>query len=149
MLSRSVIRDNCVTHYTLPVQPITGGSWNHSHVEKSLTSPNQRYAKNLKRLIELHEMTVAQVAEKAKLVPKQVYNLLNASHDPRLKGLEKVAAVFGLSAWQMLAVDLDEKPGDAKQILRLLELFSATDGSGRHTILQVADIASTKPTKGI
>lgn len=149
MLSRSVIRGNCVTHYTWPVQPITGGSWNHLQMEKSLTSPTQRYAKNLKRLIDMHEMTVAQVADKAKLVPKQVYNLLNASHDPRLKGLEKVANVFGLSAWQMLAVDLDEKPADVKQALRLLELFSATDSSGRHTILQVADIASTKPTKGL
>jgi transcriptional regulator with XRE-family HTH domain len=118
-------------------------------MEKSLTSPTQRYAKNLKRLIEMHEMTVAQVADKAKLVPKQVYNLLNASHDPRLKGLEKVANVFGLSAWQMLAVDLDEKPGDVKQTLKLLELFSASDSSGRHTILQVADIASTKPAKAL
>lgn len=149
MLSRSVIRGSCVTHYTVGVQPITEGSWNHLQMEKAPTSPTQRYAKNLKRLIELNEMTVAQVAERAKVIPKQVYNLLNASHDPRLKGLEKVAAVFGLSAWQMLAVDLDGKPSDVKQVLQLLERFSRTDEAGRQTILQVAEIAATKPGKGI
>lgn len=147
MLSRSVIGGTSVTLYTFPVQPFTEGSWNHLRVEKSLTSPIQRYAKNLRRLIELHELSVAQVADRAKVIPKQVYNLLNASHDPRLKGLEKVAQVFGLSAWQMLAVDLDDKPGDAKQIMALLERFSASDESGRKTILQVAEIAATKPGK--
>lgn len=116
-------------------------------MQKPLTSPLHRYAKNLKTLIALNEMTVIQVAEKAHVIPKQVYNLLNASHDARLKGLEKVANVFGLSAWQMLATDLEGKPAEAKQVLRLLERFAATDESGRHTILQVAEIAASKPTE--
>ena len=133
--------------YTNNAQHITEGAWNHLQMQAQTTSPLHRYAKNLKALIALHEMTVIQVAEKAKLTPKQIYNLLNANHDPRLKGLEKVANVFGLSAWQMLATDLEGKPAEAKQVLTLLERFSEADEGGRQTILQVADIASTKPAK--
>ena len=142
MFSRSVIRAGCVTHYTSDVQPITEPAWNHPLVEKSLTPPTRRYARNLKALIALHETSVAEVAERAGVRPKQVYNLLNASHDPRLKGLEKVANVFGLSAWQMLATDLDGRPADVKRVLTLLERFSAADEAGRLAIMQVAELAS-------
>lgn len=128
------------------MQHVTDGTCNHLQVEKTPTSPMQRYARNLKALIALHEMTVAQVAERAKVIPKQVYNLLNASHDARIKGLEKIANVFGLSAWQMLAVDLEGKPAEMKQVLRLLGRFAATDEAGRATILQVAEIAASKPS---
>jgi transcriptional regulator with XRE-family HTH domain len=86
-------------------------------------------------------MSVAEVAAAARVIPKQVYNLLNESHDPRIKGLEKVARVFGLSAWQMLAVDLTLKPAENKRILSLLENFSAADEAGQETILKVAEIA--------
>lgn len=118
--------------------------WNHLQVQKQPISPLHRYAKNLKALIALHEMTVAQVAERAKVIPKQVYNLLNASHDPRLKGLEKVANVFGLSAWQMLAVDLEGKPAEMRRVLTLLERFTAADEAGQAAIMQVAEIASNR-----
>lgn len=113
-------------------------------MQKQPISPLHRYAKNLKALIALHEMTVAQVAERAKVIPKQVYNLLNASHDPRLKGLEKVANVFGLSAWQMLAVDLEGKPAEMRRVLTLLERFTAADEAGQAAIMQVAEIASNR-----
>lgn len=146
MLARSVIRGRSVTLYTNDAQHVTDVPWNHLQMQKPPTSPLHRYAKNLRALIDLHEMTVIQVAEKAKIIPKQVYNLLNASHDPRLKGLEKVANVFGLSAWQMLAVDLDGKPAELKQVLTLLERFSAMDEAGRATLMQVAEIAASKPS---
>jgi transcriptional regulator with XRE-family HTH domain len=146
VFSSSVIRGRSVTNYTGGVQHVTDGAWNHLQMQKPATSPLDRFSKNLKTLIALHEMTVAQVAEKARVIPKQVYNLLNGSHDPRLKGLEKVANVFGLSAWQMLAIDLEGKPAEIKQVLRLLELFTATDESGRKTIMQVAEIAASVPS---
>lgn len=117
-------------------------------METKAPSPARRYAENLKKLIALHEMTVAQVAAIAKVRPKQVYNFLNASHDPRVKGLEKVANVFGLSAWHMMAADLTDKPADNKQVLALLDSFMAADATGRTTILQVAKIAATMPGKG-
>ncbi len=92
-------------------------------------------------------MTVAQVAERARVIPKQVYNVLNVSHDPRIKGLEKVANVFGLTTWQMLATDLTTKPAENKQILMLLELFSDASEAGRAAIMQVAEMAAGRAPK--
>jgi transcriptional regulator with XRE-family HTH domain len=111
-------------------------------MSRDVVPPAYRYARNLKILLELHGMTVAEVAKKANVIPKQVYNLLNVSHDPRVKGLEKVANAFGLTTWQMLAFDMTDRPAENRQILELLESFAMADESGRATILRVAEIAS-------
>lgn len=112
-------------------------------------SPAARFAKNLRTLIDLRGMTVAQVAEAARIIPKQVYNFLNVSHDPRIKGLEKVANVFALTTWQMLATDLTTVPAENKQVLTLLEHFTAADEAGRATIMQVAQIAASKSSRSL
>jgi hypothetical protein len=147
VLSSNDIPPFSVKNYTPVKQPISQGSWNAFHMREPPIKPVVRFAENLKRLIEIEKISVARVAEGAKITPKQVYNFMAAGHDFRLKGIEKVAQVFGLSAWQMLAVDLTEKPLDNKQVLRLLELFSRADEPGQQAILQVAEIAAGKPPK--
>jgi transcriptional regulator with XRE-family HTH domain len=134
----------CVTNYTNVKKPVTGLACNHFQMSNAPPTPARRYAENLKKLIAMHEMTVAQVAAIAHVIPKQVYNLLNSSHDPRLKGLEKVANVFNLTAWQMMAFDFTDQPSDNKRVLALLERFGAADEAGRETILSVAEIASNR-----
>jgi transcriptional regulator with XRE-family HTH domain len=137
----------CVNHYTYVKQPISQGSCNAFHMREPPTRPVARYGKNLKFLIDTGEKGVADVAKAIGKPPKQVYNFINGAHDPRLKGLEKVANVFGLSAWQMLAIDFTEKPVDYKQVLALLELYSSADEAGRKAILGVAQIAAQKPSR--
>jgi transcriptional regulator with XRE-family HTH domain len=136
-----------VKHYIAVKQPVTHGGCNHLPMAKLVSAPVNRYAENLKILIKTHDMTVAQVAERARVIPKQVYNLLNSSHDPRVKGLEKVANVFGLTTWQMLAVDFTDKPAENKLVLQLLELFSEADVNGRTAIMQVAEMAANRTRK--
>lgn len=109
--------------------------------------PVVRFSENLNRLIDKADNTVTKVAGRAGVQPKQVYNLMDAGHDFRLKSCEKVANAFGLSAWQMLAVDFTEKPAQNKQILMLLELFSRADTAGREAIMRVAEVAASKPSK--
>jgi transcriptional regulator with XRE-family HTH domain len=147
VLSRSVIRGNCVTHYTDGAQHVTQGGCNHFQMAKTPKTPAHRYAENLRILLKLHEMTVADVALAAGVVPKQVYNFLNVSHDPRIKGLEKVANVFGLTTWQMLAIDMTTSPAENRRVLALLERFSAADEGGQAAILQVAEMAASKALK--
>jgi transcriptional regulator with XRE-family HTH domain len=142
VLRSSDIGALCVNHYTDVKSHVTRTGWNHSRMSRDVVPPAYRYARNLKILLELHGMTVAEVAKKANVIPKQVYNLLNVSHDPRVKGLEKVANAFGLTTWQMLAFDMTDRPAENRQILELLESFAMADESGRATILRVAEIAS-------
>lgn len=111
---------------------------------KTLTSPRTRLAKNVKVLIEMQQLTVYQVAEIAKVDPKTVYNMLKGSFDPRLSIVEKLANVFGLTTWQILAADLESKPPDSKQVLTLLEHYSSAKEDGRKAIMQVAEIAAHK-----
>jgi transcriptional regulator with XRE-family HTH domain len=109
------------------------------------TTPRQRLAKNLKALIDMQDLTVYRVAEDAKVDPKTVYNMLKGSFDPRLSIVEKLANVFGLTTWQILAVDMEAKPPDSKSALVLLEHYSTAKEDGRKAIMQVAEIASQKP----
>ena len=102
----------------------------------------QRLAKNLRALATANELSGHEIAKKAKLDPKTVNNMLKAGHDPRLTYVEKVAGVFGLAAWQLLAMDLESKPPDSTQIQRLLEHYSKAQDTGRKAIMQVAEIAS-------
>lgn len=104
----------------------------------------QKLARNLKALAKRQGMSGHQIAEKAKLDPKTVNNMLRASHDPRLTHVEKVASVFGMAAWQLLAMDLEIRNADSVQVVRLLERYTEAPDDGRKAILQVAEIAAQK-----
>lgn len=104
----------------------------------------QRLAKNLRALATRDKLSGHQIAGKAKLDPKTVNNMLRAGHDPRLTHVEKVAEVFGLAAWQLLALDLEANPPDSSQVVALLDHYSAAQDSGRKAIMQVAEMASAK-----
>jgi transcriptional regulator with XRE-family HTH domain len=106
--------------------------------------PRKRLAENLKALMEVQGLSSPQVAEAAKIGRKTMNNFLNGRFDPRLGVVEKVANVFGLTTWQLLAADLAAKPPDSKQVLRLLEHYSSAPEDGRQTIMQVAEIAARK-----
>ncbi len=103
-----------------------------------------RCGKNLEKMLQLRDMTVAELASLAKVTPKQVYNLLNGSHDPRLKSIEKVANALGLATWQLLALDMEALPAQHAEVLHLLDLFSRADEAGRKAILQVAEVVAAK-----
>lgn len=119
-------------------------TWNHFQMRKTPISPRVRLAKNLRILIDMQELTVYGVAEAAAVDPKTVYNLLKATFDPRMSRVEKIANVFGLTTWQLLAIDMEAKPPDSKQVLELLEHFSKASDDGRKTISQVAEIAANR-----
>lgn len=103
-------------------------------------------AKNLNLLMEMQGLRAYQVAAEAKIAPKTFYSMLKAGHDARLINMEKVAAVFGLSAWQLMAVDLAViKPPARIAALALLQAYSSADDAGRQAIMQVAEIVPKRP----
>lgn len=106
--------------------------------------PRQRLAKNLKALMRMQALGTGLVADRSGIDPKSVNNMLNARFDPRLSQVEKVANVFGMAAWQLLAFDLEGKAPDSSQTLRLLEHYTSAQDDGRKAIMQVAEIAAAK-----
>jgi transcriptional regulator with XRE-family HTH domain len=117
--------------------------WNDFWMAKPPTiAPRVRLAQNLRALIDMQQLSAPKVAGLAKVDPKTMNNLLHGRFDPRLSLVEKVANVFGLSAWQLLAADLRTKHFDSVQVVRLLDHYSNAKDSGRDAIMQVAQIAS-------
>lgn len=106
--------------------------------------PRQRLAKNIRALMHMQGLGTGLIADRAKVDPKTVNNMVNARFDPRLSQVEKIANVFGLTAWQLLAADLEGKAPDSAAALRLLEHYSNAQDDGRKAIMQVAEIASAK-----
>lgn len=74
----------------------------------------------------------------SKVDPKTIGDMLKARRDSRIGVVEKVAKVLGLSAWQLLATDLDGVPPKDKDALKLLELFLTANEASRDAILKVA-----------
>ncbi len=120
--------------------------WNHSGVGKIFTkqavNPRTRLAQNLRALIDMQELSAPRVAELAKVDRKSVNNLLHGRFDPRLSLVEKVANVFGMTTWQILATDFQVKKIDSAQVVRLIDHYSKAPDAGRTAIMQVAQIAA-------
>jgi transcriptional regulator with XRE-family HTH domain len=106
--------------------------------------PRQRLAKNLRVLSAKHEMSGTKIGEKAGVDQKTVTEMMKASFDPRLSIVEKIANAFGMTAWQLLAYDLEERPPDSANVVRLLEHYTNAEEAGRKAIMQVAEVAAEK-----
>lgn len=104
--------------------------------------PRMRLAQNLRALLDMQQLSAPKVAALAKVDPKTMNNLLHGRFDPRLSLVEKVANVFGMSTWQLLATDLQKKHVDSVQVVRLLEHYNNAPDAGRAAIMQVAQIAA-------
>lgn len=106
--------------------------------------PRQRLAKNLRILAAKNEMSGTLIGKKAGVDQKTVTEMMKASFDPRLSVVEKIANVFGMTGWQMLAYDFEAHPPDSAQVSRLLDHFTNSGENGRKAIMQVAEMATDK-----
>lgn len=117
---------------------------NNFHMARERIPIRQRLARNLRILAAKAELSGTEIGKKAGIDQKTVTEMMKASFDPRLSKVEKIANVFGMAAWQLLAYDFEERPPDSGQVVRLLEHYSAAPDAGRQAIMQVAEIASHK-----
>lgn len=105
--------------------------------------PRETLAKNLKVLLELHEMSGPDVAKKAGVDIKTVNNMINGRYDPRPEKVDLVARVFGMSAWQLLIPNL---PGELLRrdgrLEKLIHDYGVATEEGRDNIDRVADMAA-------
>lgn len=127
-------------------EPVPREGWETFPMRKSPTPPRTRIAKNLRALMEMQGIGAPKLAAEAKVDRKTINNLVNGRFDPRLSLVERVANVFGMAAWQLLATDLEVKKLDSAQIVRLLERYSAAGEDGKAAIMQVAQVASNNAT---
>jgi hypothetical protein len=93
------------------------------------------------------KLTSPEVARAAKVDAKTMNNMLNGRFDPRPEKVDQVAAVFGLTGWQMLIPDLPAEILRNGKLEELLANYLSADQQGRDSIHQVAEMAA-RYTKG-
>ena len=74
------------------------------------------FADNMERLIQADKQFNSQprLAQKAEVDQKTIWRISKLRHEPTLALVEKIAAVFGLAAWQMLMPGL--QPGQRPEL---------------------------------
>ena len=125
-------------------EPIPHGTWKAFPMAKQRVPPRTRLARNLRAMLNLQGLSPITVADHAKIDRKSMNNLLNARFDPRLSLVEKVANVFGMTTWQLLATDMEVRPPATTQVVELLEHYTKADDDGRKAVMQIAQMAASK-----
>jgi len=108
--------------------------------------PRTTIARNLRALLKVHGMTSPEVAHKAGVDAKTLNNLLHGRFDPRPEKCEQVAAVFGLTGWQLMIPELSSDLFQNGRLAKLIEDYASADESGRDNILRVAEMAARYST---
>jgi transcriptional regulator with XRE-family HTH domain len=104
--------------------------------------PRVTLARNLKALMVASGMKSPEVAKLAKVDAKTMNNMVNGRFDPRPEKVDQVAAVFGLTGWQLLIPDL---PGDMLRnstLEHLIANYVSAGKDGRDSINRVAEMAA-------
>lgn len=106
--------------------------------------PRHILARNLKSLIADEGITIPEVARRAGVDRKTVWNQVNARTDPRPEHVAAVAKVFGLEASMLLSDAFRPEMAKDANLKKLLELYAIANTDGRDLILRVAENAPRK-----
>ena len=87
-------------------------------------------------------MKAPEVAKRSGVDAKTVNNMLNGRFDPRPEKADQVAAVFGLSGWQLLIPGLPADMLSNGRLEQLIENYVSAGPSGRDSISRVAEMAA-------
>jgi transcriptional regulator with XRE-family HTH domain len=104
--------------------------------------PRDVLARNLEALFKKTGFSAPEVARKAQVDRKTVNNQLNARVDPRPEQVDAVAKIFGLNYWDLLNPYFDVDAETNETLVRLIELFSSANDTGKTGILSVAQLAA-------
>lgn len=104
--------------------------------------PRKTLARNLRLLMAAAGMKAPEVAKRSGVDAKTVNNMLHGRFDPRPEKADQVAAVFGLSGWQLLIPDLPADMLKNGMLDQLIANYVSASPEGRDSISRVAEMAA-------
>jgi transcriptional regulator with XRE-family HTH domain len=127
-----------MTH--IEVQNITA-SWHYSAKPMPYTklTTTEAVGKNLKRLMEAYKLTQPQLAKKAGVAQRTISNILNATNEPGIEKINKIARVFGLQGWQLQMPNLPEGMLTDGVVTRVIDALARATPEGRQMIERLAE----------
>lgn len=107
-------------------------------VKTDKQQPRESLAVNLRHLMDLNDYVEDDVARLAKVSQKTINNILNKTTSVTLDKVEAVAAVFGLSGWQLILPNLPAELAEGGSIAKLYKGYIKATPEGRQHIEMVA-----------
>lgn len=80
------------------------------------------------------EENINRLAREAKIGPATVQGIKDGARSVRVETLEKIAKVFSVSPWQLIAPGMSDD-----KFLAILQVWQETDGRGRRMLLTAAE----------
>ncbi len=107
--------------------------------------PRQTLAKNLQALqLAYPEWHAAELARLAKVDKKTLSNYLRgARYDPRPEIVDRIAQVYGVTGWLLLAPWFKPEMAKNHALTALLNAYSEASPENRGNILRVAEMAAS------
>lgn len=102
-------------------------------------STRDTIAENLRVLMEMANMTQAQLAKKSGLSQRQISNVLNKQTGCGIEAADAMARVFNLNGWQLLMPHLPKEILTSPTLGRLVESYVRASPDGRDMINRVAE----------
>lgn len=112
-------------------------------VPKTRPRTTETLARNLNFLMEKYDYSEKEMERRSKVSAKTINNMRNAKHTATIENTEKVAAVFGLSGWQLIIPGLSPDLVESKGLKSTVDSFAAADADGRTAIQRVAEREAT------
>jgi transcriptional regulator with XRE-family HTH domain len=122
------------------VQNITP-AWQYSakHMSYNKLTTTEAVAKNLRRLMDAHKMTQPTLAKKAGVAQRTISNILNATNEPGIEKINKIARVFGLHGWQLQMPNLPDDMLTDGRVTRVIDALTRATPEGREMIERLAE----------
>jgi len=98
-------------------------------------------AKNLKKLIDKHQLTQSLLAKKTGVSQKTISNILNPNYDGNVttQSVEKIAKHFGLQTYEMMIPNFPiDEPSTG--IEKVISCYASSSTTGRENIKRVAEL---------
>ena len=105
-------------------------------------TPKESLARNLRYLMDQHQLSEAAVARRAGVSQRTVNNMLRQATSPSLDNVEMVAQSFGLNLWHLIMPDLPTDLIGSKSLAKLYHSFCRADPELRTLIMGLASRAN-------
>ena len=91
-------------------------------------------ARNLRALMDRHEMSERALAQSSGVSQGQINNILNARSSCTIETAEALGQVFGLTGWHLLLHGLSDDLLSSPTIAKMVDAYVKMNGEGREII---------------
>jgi len=116
-------------------------AWQYSasHMPFTKLTTTEAVAKNLRRLMEVYNLSQPQVAKKAGVSQRTVSNILNAANEPGIEKINKIARAFGLQGWQLQMPNIPDDLLSSGVVPKVMDALMKATPEGREMIQRLAE----------